>query len=44
MSEVPESREAEVFDPRRFKEQMRLDDDLERKLQKIMGAKKSSND
>ena len=33
MEEVP-------FDPRKFRDQMKLDDDIERKLQKIMERKK----
>lgn len=36
-----ESEEA-PFDPRKFKEQMRLDDDIERKLKKIMEGKKKN--
>lgn len=36
-----ESEEREVpFDPRKFRDQMKLDDNIERKLQKIMQGKK----
>lgn len=40
--EEEESREEAAFDPRRFRDQMRLDDDIERKLQKIMQKKKKT--
>ena len=35
-----ESQMEEVFDPKRFRDRMKLDDDLEMKLQKIMQKKK----
>lgn len=35
--------EEAVFDPRKFKEQMRLDDDIQRKLKKIMETKSKDN-
>jgi hypothetical protein len=35
-------REEVAFDPRRFRDQMKLDDNIERKLQKIMQGKKKT--
>ena len=40
--EESESQMEEVFDPKRFRDRMKLDDDLEMKLQKIMQKKKEA--
>lgn len=44
MRENAEETEEAIFDPRKFKEQMRLDDDIERKLKKIMEGKQKKTE